>query len=139
MRNKRDQFRVDTARVFLLAAVIFFNYAYVDLSNSFIQISRVFKLIDVSDRQVAVFPLVSIFWHLLGTTKLGAMDAVKAVIMLFGLLVFYIVNPIFTPGVLFVLAAIILEAASVALSPKEDQGLCPSTLLFEAAPVDTPQ
>src|SRR5271170_4576997 len=59
--------------------------------------------------------------------------------MLFGLVIFYVVNPIFTPGVLFILAAIILEAASVALSPKEDQGLCPSIMFFEAAPVRLPR
>lgn len=82
-----------------------------------------------------MFPLVSIFWHILGTAKLGIIDAIKAGMMLFGLVIFYVVNPIFTPGVLFILAAIILEAASVALSPKEDQGLCPSTMLFEVAPV----
>lgn len=39
--TKRDQFRLDIARLLLLAAIIFFNYAYVDLSNSFIQIARV--------------------------------------------------------------------------------------------------
>jgi hypothetical protein len=49
IRNKRDQFRLDVARLLLLAASIFFNYAYVDLSNSFIQIARVSRVVRVSD------------------------------------------------------------------------------------------
>jgi hypothetical protein len=83
--------------------------------------------------------LVSIFWHLFGTAKLGIVDAIKVGIMLLGLVIFYVVNPIFTPGILFVLAAVILEAASVALSPKEDRGLCPSTTFLEMAPVCSPK
>jgi len=62
------------------------------------------------------------------------MDAIKSVVMFVGFAIFYIADPIFLPGVLFLLAAIILEAALIALCPKDYQRLSPSTL-FEAAPV----
>lgn len=57
--------------------------------------------------------------------------------MLVGLAIFYVVDPITVPGVFFLLAAIILEAASVALCPKDDQGPLPSSLLLDAAPVSS--
>ena len=52
-----------------------------------------------------------------------------------GLAIFYVADPVYLRGVLFLIAAITLEAASVAMSQKDDQGYSPSTLLFESAPV----
>ena len=59
--------------------------------------------------------------------------------MLIGVSIFYVADPLHCRGVLFVLTAIALHAMSVSLCPHHDPMLASSNLVFEAAPVCSPQ
>jgi hypothetical protein len=89
----------------------------------------------VSNRQVAIFPIIAIVRYLMKFDNLEVTRATSSGIVILGLVLFWVATPILLPGVMFLFVATISEAVAVVLHSKSGLETPRSALVFESAPV----